>query len=66
MTVAFDPVIFLSDTELRKGDGISPKEVLEVERAGGESVGFVKSMDKVWGIFSVILEQLPTVVLGVS
>jgi len=66
LAVAFDPVIFFGYTKLGKRDGVSPKEVLEVERAGGEGVGFVKSVDEVWGMFPMILEQLPTVVLEVA
>jgi len=41
-SVAFDPIIFFNDSIGADNDTGTPKEVLEVERTGGDLMTFVK------------------------
>ena len=53
-TTSFDGIIFFGYSLFGKDSGVSPKEVLEMEWASGNSTAFVKAVDEA-GVWSTVV-----------
>jgi hypothetical protein len=61
LAIAFDPVIFFSDSLVMEDGGVSPEEVFKMERAGGYLAAFIQSVNK--ASVGSRVENVPTLVL---
>jgi hypothetical protein len=66
LSVSFYPIVFFGYSFIVEDCRVSPKEVLEVKRAGGDMSAFVKAEDKVGSWVLWIFVLFPAVVLIVS